>query len=211
MRSATIYVTRHGETVWNVEHRLQGQRDSPLTPRGILQATWLRDALRDVPLDGIYTSSSPRARATAQILGEGRAVEIQASDDLREIDLGAWEGQLISEAQARHPAEYAAFWETPHLYRPVSGGESFAALQRRVVTAVEGILARHHGQTILLVTHAAALKALLSHFERRPLERLWQPPYIHPTALCKVVIANGLPTIELYGDISHYQEHTGGQ
>jgi phosphoserine phosphatase len=63
----------------------------------------------------------------------------------------------------------------------------------------------------MIVTHTASLKAMLSHIESRPLAELWQPPFIHPTALCKVVVAEGLPTIELYGDISHFRDDAAGQ
>ncbi len=208
--TTTLYLTRHGETVWNVEGRFQGRLDSPLTEHGVEQATRLRDALRPVPLDALYTSSSPRAWTTAEILSQGRHLPITALDDLREIALGEWEGQLTSELERRFPTQYAAFWQTPHLYTPANGGESFAALQRRVAAVLDRLLARHAGQTILAVTHAAALKALLAHIEPRPLEHLWEPPFIHPTALCKVVIADGRAAIKLCGDISHYHEAEGG-
>lgn len=68
MKKTTIYITRHGQTQWNVEKRMQGRQDSPLTEQGMRQAMWLRDALKHVDFDAMYASPSPRARRTAEIL-----------------------------------------------------------------------------------------------------------------------------------------------
>lgn len=205
----TVYITRHGETVWNVERRLQGWADSPLTERGVRQAHWLREALRQVTVDAVYSSSTARAMATAKILAAGRGLGVVPCDDLRELGMGDWEGRLTDDIKARWPAQLAAFWEAPHRYQPTNGGESYPDMQRRVSGALDQIVARHEGQTVLIVTHAAALKAMLACIEGRPLERLWDPPFIHPTALCRVVVADGTRAIDLHGDISHFQEDAG--
>lgn len=188
---------------------MQGRHDSPLTERGIRQATWLRDALDHTNFTAIYTSSSARTRRTAEILRHQRSCEIICQDELREIHMGDWEGQTRWEIEQKYPAAYTAFWETPHLYRPESGGESYADVQERVLPLLNSVLTKHEGETVLLVTHAGPLKLILSHFEERPLARLWQPPIIHPTALCKVVVDHQRSFIELYGDTSHYREDHG--
>lgn len=202
----TLYITRHGETQWNVEKKMQGWQDSPLTEPGVRQATWLRDALQSVQFETIYSSPSPRASKTAEILRDQRACEVIRHDDLREIFMGDWEGQAQQDIQQRDSTSYTAFWETPHLYAPENGGESFYDVQKRVLPFLDLIVAEQEGKTLLIVTHTVVLKIIMSHFEGRPLAHLWQPPYIHPTALCKVVIENQHASIELAGDTSHYQE-----
>jgi probable phosphoglycerate mutase len=206
MKKTTIYIVRHGQTQWNAEKRMQGQCDSPLTEQGIRQATWLRDALHNIDFDAIYSSSSPRARRTAEILRHQRERELTLHNDLQEIYMGSWEGKTQQELRQNHAAAYTAFWETPHLYHPENGGESFHDMQSRVIPLIDSLLTRQQGKTILIVTHTVTLKIIMSHFEKRSLAQLWHPPYIHPTALCKVIIENQQPSIELHGDISHYQD-----
>lgn len=206
MERTTIYLTRHGETQWNVEKRMQGQQDSPLTDLGVRQATWLRDALAHIGFAAIYTSSSPRARRTAEILRHQRTLDLIERGDLREISLGPWEGRLDSEVQQNYATAFNAFWKTPHLYIPENGGESYVDLQKRVLPLITSLLEKHAGEIILIVTHTVVLKVIMSHFENRPLADLWKPPFIHPTSLCKIIVENQQPLIELHGDISHYQE-----
>lgn len=206
MQSTTLYITRHGQTEWNVEGRAQGHHDSPLTELGIHQATWLSEALHHIDFAAIYSSSTLRARRTAEILRVERSLEVVAHDHLREIHMGSWEGQKHSELQERYPEECFAFWNAPHLFKSVSGGESYYDAQERVLSLLTEIIARHEGEAVLIVTHAGTLKLILSYFEQRPLADLWKPPVIEPTALCKVVITDHVPTIALYGDTSHYRK-----
>lgn len=182
---------------------MQGRLDSSLTDKGIQQATWLRDALNTVDFSVIYASPSPRTVKTAEILRHQRATEIVGHDDLREIDMGVWEGQTHQEVEQQFAASHTAFWETPHLYTPENGGESFYDVQKRVLPLFKILLEKHEGETILIVTHTVTLKTIMCHCESRPLERLWHPPFIHPTALCKVVVKDQQHSIELYGDMSH--------
>jgi len=81
----TLYLARHGETLWNVEGRLQGHLDSPLTEVGKRQAGWLRRSLESIPFDAIYTSPSGRAYHTAEILRGDRNVDIITCDSLNLI------------------------------------------------------------------------------------------------------------------------------
>ncbi|GCF06913.1 histidine phosphatase family protein [Dictyobacter arantiisoli] len=204
-KKTTLYITRHGQTEWNVERRIQGYTDSPLTATGKLQASWLGAALEDTEFTTIYASSSGRTQQTAEIIRGTRQLPIIASDDLREIGLGSWEGRLTEEIQLEDPEEYQAYRDTPHLYQARHGGETFDQIRQRVVTKIHEIVTHHEGQNILVVTHAVAIKALMNDLEERPLARFWEPPFIHPTSLSKIIYRDRIPTIELYGDISHYQ------
>jgi probable phosphoglycerate mutase len=146
------------------------------------------------------------ARRTAEILHHRRERELILHDDLQEIHMGSWEGKTQQELRQNHTKAHIAFWETPHRYQPENGGESFYDVQNRVIPLINELLMMHQGKTILIVTHTVTLKTIMSHFEKRSLAQLWHPPYIHPTSLCKVVIEDRQPSIELHGDTSHYQE-----
>jgi probable phosphoglycerate mutase len=70
-----LFVTRHGQTDWNLERRLQGWADNPINETGIRQALELREKIRDIPFDICYSSSLLRAAETAQILMRYRDIE----------------------------------------------------------------------------------------------------------------------------------------
>jgi probable phosphoglycerate mutase len=208
MNSTKLYLVRHGQTEWNVESRIQGHLDSPLTEYGVKQAVWVGEALREVDFDIIYAGSSGRTVRTAEIIREysmNAAAPIMKNDNLREKYNGSWEGQLQEHLNEQYPKEHHAYWHAPHLYRPASG-ESFYDVQNRAVAEIERIIAAHPGETLLIVTHTITLKLIMAHFEGRELEHIWNPPFLHPACLCMVELRDRQPVIHLNGDISHFKE-----
>lgn len=203
-----LYLTRHGQTEWNLQARMQGHLDSPLTELGIQQAKQLRKALAETHIDKAYSSDKPRALNTAEIVLADRDISVKTSKGLREISLGDWDGMTRQQIQRQFPEHFHAFWKEPHLYEPITG-ESAHCMQKRVVKAVEKIVAENENKNILIVTHAGALKALMLHFESKQLSELWSEPHIFPASLSVVKCENGKRKIEKYGDTSHYkQEYT---
>jgi phosphoserine phosphatase len=200
-----LYLTRHGQTEWNVENRFQGSSDSPLTEKGVRQAEYLAERLRGISFDAVYSSPAGRALRTAEILCGDRDVAIRELPDLREMELGDWEGMRSEEIEVRFPEEFDRYWRKPHLYRR-ERGESYIDVQRRVVSSMGEILRSHPGGNVLIVTHTVVLKTLMAHFEGRPLDRLWDPPYIHPACLNLVRVGEGKREILLHGDIAHFPE-----
>lgn len=176
-----LHLIRHGETDWNVLRRVQGHSESQLTPTGIDQARQLHKYLSAFPIEQVYCSSSQRTRDTARLLFPEAKFTIKYMDELREIFLGPWEGQLYSDLEQTHGEQFTNFWQYPHMFS-VSGAESFAELQRRSVAAIEKILHDKPAQEFAIVSHGAFLKALLCHYEKRPLAALWQPPQMHNCA-----------------------------
>lgn len=201
-----LYLTRHGQTEWNVERRMQGQMDSPLTLLGEKQTKWLGERLNDVAIDIIVCSSSLRAVRTAEIVRGGRNITIIPNDNLREINLGEWEGMLHTEVERIYPEEHRNFWHFPHRYQPVEGGETFLQLYTRVSDEVEKIISNYEGENVLIVTHAVALKTLLAYFENKELKDLWTGPFMKSTCLNLVEIEKESRKVILQGDITHYQE-----
>ncbi|NOU99064.1 histidine phosphatase family protein [Paenibacillus planticolens] len=200
-----LYLIRHGETLWNVERRMQGHLDSPLSSLGEQQALWLSYALKEISFEALYASSSGRTLQTAHIIKGDRELAIQASDEWREMNLGAWEGRISDEIEALEPDNFHAFWRNPEQYQTVKG-ESYSDLQARVLPALERMLAAHEGQTIALVSHTVTLKVIMAYFEKRALSELWNPPYFQPTCLSLVEIVNKEPHIRLHADTSHFED-----
>lgn len=202
--TTTLYLVRHGQTEWNVQHRFQGHMDSPLTEHGIRQAEWLGESLEQVRLDLIYSSTSSRAFHTAEIIRGNRDLQVTACDEFKEISLGVWEGQAQERIEELYPQQLDHFWNHPELFE-VEGSETFDEVRNRAVNHLLEIVDSNRGASILIVTHTVVVKLLMAHFEQRSMDRLWDLPYIHPTCLSKIEIAGEVPTIILHGDVSHYR------
>ena len=159
-----LFLIRHGETTWNVEHRLPGQLPGiELTDIGREQAKRLAQALKTVPLTAIISSPLERALETARYLAEGRNIAIQLEPDLMDIDLGRWTGQDRDEL-SQHDPVWQAFLRNP-LVGP-EGVETFPAVEKRAVAAVERWLQKGStGTCLAFVTHSDVIKLLIAHYE----------------------------------------------
>jgi len=201
----TLYVTRHGETEWNTEGRMQGWNDSPLTGLGINQAYWLYDRLKDMNFNAIYSSPAGRAYKTAEILKGERNIEIISHDALKEINLSEWEGLDQKSIKEKDEEQFHNFWKAPHLYKPLSG-EDFVELQHRVTAGIREIVKNHKDETVLIVTHTMTLKALMASLKSKPISTIWDPPFIKQTSLTVIEIDDDKINIEMYADASHHKE-----
>ena len=158
-----IYLLRHGETVWNVDRRLQGQKDSPLTLAGIGQARAagaLLGTLIDSPAD-FTVIASPLARTwqTASVVCETLDLDarsIRFEPRLMEHQFGDWEGMTLAEVEARFPQAWAAREADKWNYR-VPGGESYGLVHRRV----RNWLGEQSNETrLIVVSHGLAGRVL---------------------------------------------------
>ncbi|WP_417897843.1 histidine phosphatase family protein [Bacillus haimaensis] len=201
----TLYITRHGETLWNTEKKLQGWKDSELTENGKRNGRLLGERLKDIDFAAVYSSPSQRTLATAElILGEKQTTILQ-DENLREINMGDWEGQTHSYLQETFKEAYHAFWNSPHLYRPESG-ESFEQLGCRVAGFLHRLKNDHTSGNVLVVTHTVLIKALLLQMKKLPLEKFWEGAYIHDTCLTVMELDGEQVNIILEGDVSHREE-----
>lgn len=184
-----LYITRHGETEWNVEGRMQGWKNSGLTLKGIENAEALGKRLESVDIRVIYSSSSQRAVHTAELIRGNRKIDIITDDNLREINLGEWEGKAKDEFGESDKAGLEAFWNRPHQYKAVTG-EDFFQVRERIEAVLDRIISENRDCSILIVTHAIIVKTIMSIFKGIPIEDLWKQPFIHGTSLCAVEIDN---------------------
>jgi broad specificity phosphatase PhoE len=159
---AELLLVRHGETDWNVERRFQGQADPPLNAAGRKQAQTLADELAGMQIDAIYTSDLVRARETAEIVAARTGAPVVPLSELREIDVGEWQGLTWPEIEERYPDGVRGWHETGHGWR---AGETYEQLAQRVLSAVEDIARRHPGGRILIVGHGGTVRAVRAHVE----------------------------------------------
>ncbi len=156
MTFPSLYVLRHGQTLWNAEHRIQGSLDSALTELGHAQACAQNDIVKGLDLQGYRAISSPQGRAleTARLALDGVLPDFDTDARLREIGVGDWEGlkrDEIDPATVVDESEENALY----LYEQAPGGEGFAALRARC----SEFLASLSGPAIL-VTHGITSRML---------------------------------------------------
>lgn len=159
----TFFIVRHGETEWNIQGRVQGHGDSPLTVNGELQAKKVADKLRSIHFDLAFSSDLLRAKRTAEIIAKEHNLEVATTELLREKNFGTYEG-----------ASYAAFRAFDNLFETLNETEKFTFKGHESIESDEEIVGRfitflretaltHLDKTILVGTHGAMMRVLLVH------------------------------------------------
>jgi len=154
-----IYLLRHGEIEEQANRRYIGQINCALSKKGRAQANFWKKRLMEEGIASIFCSDLIRSSETAEIIASGRQVEIQIDPDLREINLGDWDGQSMQEIRTEYPAEWAERGEHIDTFRPPKG-ESFSDLYQRVVPVFEHIAENASG-SVVIVGHAGVNRMVL--------------------------------------------------
>ena len=200
--TTTLILLRHGETEWNLSGRWQGQAvDTDLSERGREQARIVARRLRAIPLHAIYSSDLKRAWDTARIVGDELGLQLVAEPGLRESDIGAWTGLTWEEISTRFPDEIAAMHAGQDVRR--GGGESMSELNHRLAAAAEDIAAIHPGETVLLVSHGAALRSVVAHALDASLPQMQHIAIGGNTALSVLQVRAGKMRLVSYNDTAH--------
>jgi len=207
MTATRLYLVRHGATQLTDEDRFSGAVGVELSEEGRSQAARLGERVRHQGMTALYSSPLSRTLETARIIAASCAVEIETRDGLREISHGRWEGLTRREVEARYPDEYATWEEDPFTFAP-EGGESGVAVLARALPVIREIVTRHSGGRVLVVSHKATIRLVLSSLlgfdPRRYRDRLDQAP------ACMNVLDFRDPVrvrLMLFNDTSHYADH----
>ena len=166
-------VVRHGQSSYNTERRIQGRSDvSTLTQKGRDDAFKTGTALSHLNFAAIYSSPLQRAKTTAEVIAQCLVTpaQIQTADNLKEIDLPLWEGMLSQEVKDNLAQDYRLWKQHPDEFVMIvpqtDGGEKkyfpVLALYEQARQFWQETLARHDGETILIVGHNGINRALIS-------------------------------------------------
>ncbi len=169
----TVYLLRHGDTRADTVRRYIGQTDVPLTENGRMQAGWWQSKLAPVNFSRIICSDLWRTCETAEIIAEGRNILVETYPELREINLGEWDGLPQEEVRRQFPVEYEKRGLNPASFRP-ENGESFFDVSGRVVPVFEKIIRNALEGNILIVAHAGVNRVILSYLLEMPLSNLFR-------------------------------------
>jgi probable phosphoglycerate mutase len=204
MNATRLYLVRHGSTQLTAEGRFSGAEGVDLSEEGRWQAAQLGERLRSEGLTAAYCSPLSRSAETAAIITGSCSLVATQRDGLREISHGHWEGLTRAEVEERFAEEYTNWEEDPFTFAP-DGGESGLAVLARALPVIREIVTRHRGERVLVVSHKATIRLLLSSllgFDARGYrDRLDQAP------ACLNVLDFKDPArarLMLFNDTSHY-------
>ena len=200
-----VYLFRHGQTDWNIPHRMQGNTDIPLNALGLSQARTVSEKIKDIRFDAAFASPLDRAVVTAEILlGQDPAsdasersqdITLRTDDRLMEVCFGVEEGDYFEDvvADEKHPMHN--FIKAPDRYDPPEGAETLEEVWLRMKSFFEEEVIPLESEmpdaNILIVSHGAAIRALTSNLAGRPYAQFWGSTHMDNLALNLIEVRGG--------------------
>ncbi len=203
---ATRFIlVRHAVTEYSVASRIAGHSDLELTEAGMAQSHAVADRLAALGgIAALYSSPLRRTRQSAAQIGERLGLEVQLEDGLLETNYGDWDGYTFEQVARKWPAELQRWLSDPAALPP--GGESQDAVSRRVRRARDRILARHAGQSVVLVSHVSPIKILVQLALAAPAVAVHRM-YLAPASLSIIdYFDDGSVSLRCYNDSAHLSE-----
>lgn len=204
-RPTHLLLVRHGESEANRQGLWQGDTDGVLSPLGHLQAAQVAERLAawEPPIQRLYSSPLRRAVETAQPIAQRLGLDLAIHPDLREIGVGQASGLSMEEFAQRFPDLYARWRNRDDLDFTWPSGEQRRAFFRRVSRALGEILARHRGETVVLVTHGGTIRAAVAGL-LGPKGMPWWSYEVENASITHLTVAEtGEADLLLLGDASH--------
>jgi probable phosphoglycerate mutase len=187
-----VLLVRHGQTP-TTGKLLPGRAPGlHLAEVGTEQAQRAADRIAALAkVDAIYASPLERARETAAPIAAARGMKVQIDKGLLECDFGDWTGAELK-ALMKLP-EWNTVQRAPSTFT-FPGGESFTAMQARMVTAIDRLRAKHAGGTIVCVSHADPIKAAVAHAMGTHID-LFQRIVISTCSITAIAYGMGAPVV----------------
>lgn len=201
-------IVRHGYSAGNKEKRFSGQLDSPLDQIGLIQAQCVSEYIfKAFSPDAIYSSDSSRAYQTIKPLADKLGMTITTCKELREIDVGDWQGILVADIERLYPEKLNAYRTSPGLFR-FDGGESYRDMMERGRLSLERIAQQNEGKTVVVATHGGIIRTLLALWNGIPIERISEVPIVPNASVTIVTYDNGKVTQLEVGYTDHLDDIT---
>lgn len=189
-----LYLIRHGQTDLNVAKVYYGWTDCDINKKGVEQAQKTAEFFQSIPLDYIVSSDLLRAKHTAALLAENRAIPILEKKKLREIHFGNWENknfEYIMKHDAQNYKNWCQNWKTAQ----IPNGESFEVFYNRVVEVLEELITNYKEKTIAVVAHNGPLCVFLCELTGGGKNSFWHFK-IEQQAYCSIFIEQETIIIE---------------
>lgn len=192
-----LYLLRHGETDWNKARKIQGCTDIPLNDYGRELARKTGEGMKDIPIDLVITSPLIRARETAELVMQGRGIEMIENAQIQEMNFGEYEGRPSDEEPTA--SILRAFFKNPGAYPPPETGESIPQLLTRTGRFLEELCwdGALQEKSILISTHGAAMTGLVNNIKGQlETNDFWKMGVPPNCAVTIVTVENGRAVIE---------------
>ena len=205
-QATRILAIRHGETLWNVDSRIQGHLNIGLNDTGRWQAERLGMALKDEPIAAIYASDLSRAHDTALAVSRHTGVPVRPEPGLRERSFGEFEGRTFAEIETELPEQAKRWRQRDPTFTP-TGGESLLMLEARVLSVAARLAALHPGEQIALFAHGGVMDILYRAATRLDLQaaRTWA---LGNTAINRLLWSPEGFSLVGWADVQHLSEGT---
>ena len=201
-----VFLIRHGATVLSAEDRFAGETDVALSEEGREQARRLAARLARERISAVYASPLGRTVETAGILAAPHRLEVQTRPGLREISHGRWEQMTRREVEEAFPEEACEWEKDPFTFAP-AGGESGLAVTARALPVLIDIVRAHPEGAILVVSHKATIRLLLSSLLGFDPRRYRDNLDLQPASLTIVDFKDPMHArLSLFNDTSHHAE-----
>ena len=197
----TLYLVRHGESVYNAEGRIQGHQDAGLSELGFRQAELIARRLASERFDAVYSSDLVRASATAEAIASRHNLPVHLTPLLRESKLGVVEGLTNAEIEERYPETIHHWRRRPLTARP-PGAESIEDVIGRARRFLDETLPGHsHGSRLLVVGHGGSVRGVIIAGLDLPTD-LYRQLYLSHASLSIIELGDD-PRIRLLNDTCH--------
>jgi|SRR5699024_10363722 len=197
-----VYLVRHSKTKWNIEHRMQGRKDSSLTDSGKDEATKTAKKLSKLQFDVVYSSPSERALEITKLINNPNTF---TNNLLYEMDFGAWEGKLFTEiANSQDIGEFITFHGKPESFRSKNNqGETYFQVLNRILIFFGNYIFNNSFENILVVSHGIVIDLFLNYSLGNGLSKFRSYYQVDNASISKLFIQNNNISIDYANDISH--------
>lgn len=196
MTVTRVYLLRHGGVKPEKPGQFIGNLDLPLSPEGERRVESLVPLFREASLSWIFSSPLARARKTAEILASSLGMEVIFRDELKEIDLGEFEGKTFEEIAAEDPQKGEEMMKDPVRF-VYPGGESFSLLAERSYRFFWETVTRREGATMLFVTHGGVVRTLVASLLGMVPEGIFKLD-VDPAGVTLFEVVNRFPRLKFF-------------
>ena len=165
-----IYVTRHGQTDYNAESRMQGRLDIPLNEKGKDQARATREKVKDIKFDAVYSSPLIRAVETASIVGNIAEDQIIKDERILEANFGKYEGVVYGKVGL----PMTGYWGIPEIFPAPQGVETIPEMIERTSSFLSELEKKDY-ENVLVVCHGGIIRVLRGYLQNIKRGYIWRP------------------------------------
>lgn len=200
-----IILMRHGQSEANKSGIFAGHLDIPLTELGEKQAQLSADYIvNNYKVDKIYASDLKRAYNTGKAVADILNMEIEAKENLREINAGEWDGLRFDAIETEYEEAYKVWCEDIGKAQ-CPGGEDIKAFSKRIISALSQIAEENEGKTVLVAIHATPIRVMQCICKNIAIEDMKDVHWVSNASISVIQYDEGTWTMLL----ESYDEHMG--